>query len=208
MFYVYEHIRNDTDMVFYVGKGYGFRSNSKHNRNKHWHNIVNKAGGFTVNKIAEDLDEELALLVEQERIDQLKRLEYSLCNMTNGGEGLTGLKHGTEARLKISIAQKNRVHGKHTEETKEKIRKAATGVVFTEERKKKIAEKAIGRKMSEETRLKSVGRRWKHKPETIEKMKKIQQAMPKAKCLHCDFIGNAGNLKALHNDNCKKKGMK
>jgi hypothetical protein len=87
VFYVYEHIRNDTNAVFYVGKGKNYRANSKQNRNPHWVRVVNKAGGYTVNYLAKDIDEELAYLCEQERIDQLKRLGAKLTNLTVGGEG-------------------------------------------------------------------------------------------------------------------------
>lgn len=93
MFYVYEHIRNDTNAVFYVGKGKEYRANSKKDRNKYWHHVVNKANGFIINYVAKDLNEEMAYLVEQERIDQLKRLNIKLTNLTLGGEGASGGEH-------------------------------------------------------------------------------------------------------------------
>jgi len=93
MSYVYEHIRKDTNVIFYVGKGKDYRSTSYKNRNPHWHNIVNKAG-FIVNYLAKDIDEELAYLCEQERIDQLKRLGIELVNITPGGTGVgSGKNH-------------------------------------------------------------------------------------------------------------------
>jgi hypothetical protein len=93
MFYVYEHIRNDTNTIFYVGKGKGIRAYTKRDRNDHWHNIVNKAG-FTAKIVAQDLDEELAYLCEEERIDQLTRLSIKLANICFGGKGVgSGEKH-------------------------------------------------------------------------------------------------------------------
>jgi len=86
MFYVYEHIRKDTNIPFYVGKGKGYRANSTQNRNIYWKRVVEKAG-YTINYLAKDIDEELAYLCEQERIDQLKRLGCKLANLTVGGEG-------------------------------------------------------------------------------------------------------------------------
>ena len=86
MFYVYEHIRKDTNIPFYVGKGKGYRANSTQNRNIYWKRVVEKAG-YTINYVAKDIDEELAYLCEQERIDQLKRLGCKLANLTVGGEG-------------------------------------------------------------------------------------------------------------------------
>lgn len=208
MFYVYEHIRPDTNAVFYVGKGSGYRDKSISDRNRHWHFVVNKSGGFKARKLFEHFDEELVLLAEQEKIDQLRKLKVKLCNFTNGGEGISGFKHREESKEKMRNARKNITHHKHTEESKEKIRKASTGVVFSEERKRKISEKALGRKVSEETKAKQRLKRFKHKPETIEKMCKIQQSMPKTKCLHCEFVGSAGNLARWHNFNCKYKGEK
>jgi len=87
VFYVYEHIRKDTNIPFYVGKGKDYRANSKQNRNIYWKRVVEKANGYTINYLAKDIDEELAYLCEQERIDQLKRLGYKLANLTVGGEG-------------------------------------------------------------------------------------------------------------------------
>lgn len=39
-FYVYQHTRNDTGEVFYVGKGSGDRLKSNKRRNSHWTRIV------------------------------------------------------------------------------------------------------------------------------------------------------------------------
>lgn len=94
MFYVYEHIRNDTNAIFYVGKGKEYRAYAKRNRNPYWHNVVNKSNGYTVRFVAKGLDEELAYLCEEERIDQLKRLGIELANINAGGAGVgSGDKH-------------------------------------------------------------------------------------------------------------------
>lgn len=93
MYYVYEHLRKDTNAIFYVGKGTGDRATRKANRNKYWNRIVNKAKGYKINYIATDIeDEELAYLIECERIDQLKRRGVKLTNLTPGGEGASGGK--------------------------------------------------------------------------------------------------------------------
>lgn len=104
MFYVYEHIRPDINQVFYVGKGSGYRAGTTQHRNPYWQRIVAKAGGFNVRKIVESIDEELAFLVEQERIDQLKRLGVKLTNLTDGGEGTSNPSE--ETRRKMSECRK------------------------------------------------------------------------------------------------------
>lgn len=205
MFYVYEHIRLDTNQVFYVGKGKDTRLQSSSDRNRHWHHIVNKAG-FKAVKIVEHNDEELVLLTEIERIDQLRKLGYKLCNITDGGQGISGFKHSEESKRKMSESRKAIVPHKHTEATKQKIREATTGVVFTEERKNKIRLKAIGRVMSEATKEKLKARSFKHSEETLKRMSEIQRAMPKRSCPHCSFVGNAGIVARWHLDRCKFKG--
>ena len=111
-FYIYEHIRPDTGIVFYVGKGCNARLNSKDKRNKHWKAIVSKANGFFATKIVENIDEELAFLAEEEKIDQLKRLGYKLANKTLGGSGgIKGYKHTKETKEIISKKLKGKLSG-------------------------------------------------------------------------------------------------
>jgi hypothetical protein len=94
LFYVYEHIRNDTKAIFYVGKGKKERAYRVNNRNEYWHNVVNKCNGYTVKFVVKDVDEELAYLAEEERIDQLKKLNIKLANINAGGAGVgSGDKH-------------------------------------------------------------------------------------------------------------------
>jgi Uncharacterized protein conserved in bacteria len=107
MFYIYEHIRPDTNAVFYVGKGSGVRYKSLDKRNKHWHNIVNKCDGFMAKILVNGLDEELCFLAEEERINQLKRLGIKLANKTNGGGGGTkGYRHTEKTKQRISEKHK------------------------------------------------------------------------------------------------------
>ena len=106
-FYVYEHIKADTKEIFYVGKGCGKRARTKSYRNKYWHNIVNKHG-FEVRFLAKNVDEEFAFLIEQERIDQLKRIGVKICNLTDGGEGSSGLVMPESAKQTISAIHKGK----------------------------------------------------------------------------------------------------
>jgi len=68
-YYVYAHIRNDTDSVFYIGKGRGNRAYSKR-RNKHWSNIVNKCGGYKARILKDKLSSQEA---------NTKNRQFDLC---------------------------------------------------------------------------------------------------------------------------------
>jgi len=154
MFCVYEHIRPDTNAIFYVGKGSLRRAHSKHRRNKHWNSIVAKAGGYSVRLVADGIEEDLSFLVEMERIDQLKRMGLKLANKTDGGEGPSGLRHTDEAKRKIAEAQMGEKHWTFghvfTEEQRANLRAARAKLVFTDEIRAKISAAGQGRKMSQE----------------------------------------------------------
>ena len=134
-YYVYEHIRKDTNKVFYVGKGKNKRAYDFNLRNIYWKRIFEKCNVVEVKFLIENVDEELALLVEMERIDQLKKLGIKLSNLTNGGEGSSGLKH-TESSKKII-----------SEKAKER-KNPMSGRRHTESSKNIMSEKAVGRKSS------------------------------------------------------------
>lgn len=154
MFCVYEHIRPDTNAIFYVGKGSHRRAYSKHRRNKHWNNVVAKAGGYSVRLVADDIEEDLSFLVEMERIDQLKRMGLTLTNKTDGGEGPSGMRHTDEAKRKIAEAQMGEKHWTvghvFTEEHRAKLRSAREKLVFTDEIRAKISAAGKGRKASKD----------------------------------------------------------
>lgn len=154
-FYVYEHLKLSDNSVFYVGKGCKNRAFRKSNRNQHWHNTVNKHG-YKVNFIVKNVSEELSLLAEVERIDQLKRLNVKLCNQTDGGDGVSGYVATKETRLKLSIANAGK---KPSAEAIRKMSMFHKGRPKSEETKQKIRNANLGRKVSEEIRHKiSIGK--------------------------------------------------
>ena len=105
MAYVYKHTRGDKNEVFYIGIGTREnRINSHGNRNKHWHNVVNKHG-YTVEIFADNLCWEQAWQLEIMLITRYGRRDRnlgSLVNMTDGGEGIQGHHHCDSTRLKMS----------------------------------------------------------------------------------------------------------
>ena len=147
-FYVYEHLRKTDGSVFYVGKGHGSRATQQTNRNRYWHNIVNKHG-FDVRFVVTNLDEELALLAEIERIDQQKKLGTKLCNLTNGGEGSTGYVATPETRAKLSKAHLGR---KIPQWQREKYSAMRRGKPKSEECKRKISKSNSGKIRSQATK--------------------------------------------------------
>lgn len=183
-FYVYEHIRPDNNNIFYVGKGIGNRAKSCSDRNQHWNRIVTKAGGFSVNMIVKNLDEEFAFLVEIERIDQLKKLGIKICNMTNGGEGVAGYKLTLEQRKKRSNLMKGN--------------KRSLGKKLSIEAKIKISNSLVGNKYT-------LGR--KATSETKKKMSNAKIGQKKS-CVICPYCFKEGGLPAMHRwhfDFCKKR---
>ena len=94
-FYVYEHWRLDRDECFYVGKGKGKRAYRMRDRNPHHCAIMNKlsrdGSGMEVRMVATGLTEEDAFSLEVERIAFWRKVGADLANLTNGGEGTSGL---------------------------------------------------------------------------------------------------------------------
>jgi len=177
-FYIYCHIRNDNLKPFYIGKGRGNRAWRKSKRNKYWNNIVKKHG-YEVVILANNLEEDVALKLEKQFILCIGR--ENLCNMTDGGEGVSnpsevtrkkmsevnkgntnrlGKTHTIENKRKISEANKgntNRRGKSHSDGAKEKMSVAHRGKKrppFSEETKRKISEANKGKSQSEEAKQK------------------------------------------------------
>jgi hypothetical protein len=131
---VYQHIRFDTKTVFYIGIGKTIsRAYSKSSRNKYWKNIVNKCENKYLVKILHDnISWEEACTKEKEYIKKYGRLDLktgTLCNLTDGGEGICNLKHSQKTKLKISKITKERY------KTKPNSRK---GQIFENKNSKKV----------------------------------------------------------------------
>lgn len=127
---VYEHIRNDTNQCFYVGKGTIKRAHTK-KRNEH-HDRIAKKYGMHVNILKDNLSAEEAFLLEQEVIRHyVFDLGYNidiigfnnnrmangwLTNHSFGGDGSNGMVHTEEWRKKHSadmLGTKNPAYGKN-----------------------------------------------------------------------------------------------
>lgn len=145
-FYVYRHIRLDSNTPFYVGKGCKGRAFHKFDRSPFWHSIVAKHG-YEVEIILENLTEEEAFLKEIEFTKLYKSFGYCEANFTLGGGGIAGYKWSPEQRGKLSKIRKGR---KLSEETKKKMSTTNMGRVLSPEIRAKISKSHSGKRLSRE----------------------------------------------------------
>jgi group I intron endonuclease len=134
-YFLYRHIRLDTNKPFYIGIGTKPKKFSSHfseykrayakkSRNSHWKNIVGKVG-YKVEIIMESDNKDLVIENEKYFIALYGRKDLGtgiLVNMTAGGEGTFEIAE--ETRNKISKGRKGR---KHTEETRKKMSESRKG---------------------------------------------------------------------------------
>ena len=185
---VYEHLRNDTNEVFYVGIGVKKgRAFEKHKRNPHWYNIVKKAG-YTVNIVYKDIEHDEAKQIEILLIEKYGRKDLglgNLVNMTDGGDGALGViiseetrqkyrdrTYSEETRHKMSEAKKGKPR---SEETTRKITETKKVRPLSEEARRKMSEATKGKPLSEEHKRK-IGERHKGKIVSEETGRKISEA--------------------------------
>lgn len=169
-FFVYQHTREDTNEIFYIGIGSHHkkwkhaRAHTKRSRNIHWKRIVEKNNGnFIVEILFDNVSQQFACDKEIELIKLYGRRDLklgSLCNLRDGGEG--GFNLSEESKKKIG--DKNRginsfMFGKkHSEEWKRKMSERMSGKnnhnfgkVFTKEERQVQRLKRLGKKASQET---------------------------------------------------------
>jgi hypothetical protein len=161
-YYVYFYLRSrDSDIgkagtPYYVGKGKGRRAYSNHRSvplPKDTNNIV-----FILN----NLTEEQAFRNEIDFISWYGRIDSGngiLRNLTDGGDGASGLIFSEEHRRKMSESGKGKNLGRiFSEESKRKMSEAKKGKTHSEEHRRKNSEakkgKYLNRIFSEETKLK------------------------------------------------------
>lgn len=112
-FYVYQHRRNDTGEVFYIGKGSGNRAWDEHPtryQNRIWKGCAKH--GYTVEIVCDGLDEKHALDLEVMLIQFHGRRNLGtgyLANLTDGGEGVSGRVLSDETKAKIGAGNKGKV---------------------------------------------------------------------------------------------------
>jgi hypothetical protein len=163
---VYQHRRKDTNEVFYIGIGKTKqRVMSNINRNKHWHNIVNKYG-YEADVLFEGISWEDACNVEIGMIECYGRRDLklgNLVNLTDGGEGRVNVIVSEETKVKIGIASRNisdetrkkmsNSKKNISDETRKKMSIAKKGIIPSEETRKKISESGFKKIIDKETNV-------------------------------------------------------
>lgn len=162
-FYVYTHHRATDGAVFYVGKGTKGRAFKTHGRNAYWQRVVAKYGYF-VTIVADSLTESEALKRETELIAELGKI--ALCNMTDGGEGMSGYRHSENGKAKIAASK---IGKPRPIEAIEKMRVAKIGKTASEAARRKMSDAHRGRKHSDEAIAKMRQKAHARSKETIAK---------------------------------------
>jgi group I intron endonuclease len=107
------------------------------------HRAIRKYGkdNFTASIIEDDIQCENIL--NEKEIYWIEKLspEY---NMTSGGEGSSGRILSEQSRHKMSVKAKQRTRKPHSEETRQKIANALSGVPLSDERKQNISKSKMG----------------------------------------------------------------
>ena len=173
-FYVYVHRRKTDGRVFYVGKGQGPRAWITTRRNAYW-NAVAKKHGYVVEIVQANMLEWWALELEMQLI--LMYGPKEICNLTDGGDGLSGFRMSLETRQLMSNRRRGRpkspdhirkiAEANRGKKRTEDVRKAMSdrrsganhcfyGKTFSEEHRAAISASQVGKKrgpVSESARI-------------------------------------------------------
>jgi hypothetical protein len=185
-FYCYALLRPD-GTPFYVGKGFGkrFRAHAEAARRgerSHKANIIRKiireGGEVGYMFFAENLTEMQANVKEVEMISTIGRKPNGpLVNLTDGGEGVSGLVRGPEWVAKIISIRRAKNNYAHTDATRQKISMNRKG--------KDLGHNRGGWKLSAETRAKMSASR--------TGMKRSAEAIAKT---HAKRVANGSYIKS------------
>lgn len=190
--HVYRHIRLDKNEPFYIGVGLddiGRRARDKKaRRSDYWNRIANKHG-YIVQILFEDVSIEFAKEKEKELIALYGRLDLgtgTLCNLTDGGDGINGWKATAETIERMKKAAK--IRGTYMLNTPEIIAKRAAsnkGKKRTREQCERLA--AWQRGVPKPKDLVEKMRQSKLKPECVEKARN-QPNCKKVLCLNNGIV--------------------
>jgi hypothetical protein len=169
-YYVYAYLRED-GTPYYIGKGKGRRAYRNTGR------TIQPPPKDRIKILLDNLTEEQAFTNETDFIKWYGRKDIGtgiLWNLTDGGEGISGLIHSNKSRKKMSDSRRGKPGVKRSEEAKKKQSEIMSGrytgknnpfygKTHSEETKKKIIEANKNRLITDETRLNislSLKKRW------------------------------------------------
>jgi hypothetical protein len=189
MAYVYRHIRLDKNEPFYIGIGSDSdykRANYKYRKNPIWNRIISKTE-YRIEILLDDLTWEEACEKEKEFISLYGRIDNKtgiLSNLTDGGEGVKGLKFRLESRIKLS---KSKLGYKHTEDWKRKMSEMRKGKPIYASRGSNHF--MYGKKHSEETIKRMIAKKT-GKKASIEARMNMSKSHSGENCPHSKLIVN------------------
>lgn len=146
IYYVYAYLRSEDSergqkySPYYIGKGCGQRAFNKRR------SIAAPVDNSLIVFLEEGLTEKEAFALEKYAVSLYGRIDKGtgiLWNMTDGGEGCSGLVMPEETRAKIARSLTGR---KRPPEVIEKMAKSRKGFLHTEETKRKMSKSRRGKK--------------------------------------------------------------
>lgn len=193
-FYIYAYIRSEDSKTskagtpYYIGKGRGDRAWKKTKRDK----VLPPKDSTNIVVMECKLTEIGSLSLERFYIRWYGRKDNGtgiLLNKTDGGDGLSGGTPWNKGKKGI-----------YSEDHLRKISETSKNRVFSKECRERMSRKRKGQK--------PWNKGIKMRPKTEEDKIKISERRtgiksPNVECPHCGKIGDVGNMKRWHFDNCK-----
>lgn len=211
-YYVYAHIRLDSNEIFYIGKGSENRAFSYLNRNSYWHNIVN-AFDYRVEILKSDMSEKEAFCEEVRFITEHK----PIANFTIGGTGGDTFsklpefkKEEIRDKARTRAIQPNSGIAKAAKLRKGKTKDTDSGLLCMAEHHS-IAFSGEGNPMYGKSHWNNSTDEQKEdiKKRISETLKQTHKEKPRTyeiiTCPHCNKSGGSPGLTRYHFNNCKNK---